>query len=92
MRTVTSRCGSLHAYFLGDQAYVTKKIGGIMWVQPTCRRAKRGLHAADRADFVAVAEARHLQQRTVEYDRFRDNFHHQLLTRSAVRTAAAAAV
>ena len=44
-----------------------------MWVQPTCGRAKRGRHAADRDDFVAVAAAQHLQQQTVEYDRFRAN-------------------
>jgi len=31
-----------------------------MWVQPTCGRANRGRHAADRADFVAVAAAQHL--------------------------------
>ena len=74
MHTVTSRCGSLHAYFLGIRP-VTKKIpvGAIMWVQPTCGRANRGRHAADRADFVAVAAAQHLQQQTVEYDRFRVN-------------------
>ena len=52
---------------------LSQKKGGIWWVPPTCGRAKRGRHAADRADFVAVAAAQHLQQQTVENDRFRAN-------------------
>ena len=41
-----------------------------MLVYLTCGRAKRGLHGADRADFVAVAAWQHFKQQTVEYDRF----------------------